>query len=70
MTAATAAAEGFRPLTAPYFVKKESAMLNAVVEDLKRGRIPFVLVEVAPGRVEIWRRNWISGEAGNEPRRP
>ncbi len=59
MTAATAAAEGFRPLTAPYFVKKESAMLNAVVEDLKRGGIEFTLIETAPGRTEVWRRGWV-----------
>ena len=59
MTAAQAAAQGYRALTTAYYVKKERDMMEAVVADMKRAGTPYLKIEVAPGRVEIWRRGWI-----------
>ena len=50
---------GFRQLTSPYNVVKEAEMLASVIASLLRGRVEFVLVEEAPGRVAVWRNNWI-----------
>ena len=59
MNAIEAAAAGYRPLTSPFFVKKESHLLASVVADMVRGGIEHLLVEEAPGRVAVWRNNWI-----------
>jgi hypothetical protein len=59
MTTTEAAAAGFRPLTATFFLKKEAHLLSAVVADMVRGGIEHVLIEEAPNRVAVWRANWI-----------
>ncbi len=59
MNATEAAAAGFRALTTAYHVRTESAMMESVVCDMKRAGTPYLKVEVAPGRVEIWRRGWV-----------
>lgn len=59
MNAAEAAAAGFRALTSPFHRRNEAALLAAVIADLERGGIVHELIETAPGRVEVWRANWI-----------
>ena len=55
---AAATAEGYRPLTTPYFAT-EIWMLNNVERDLQRGRIPYRLIHIAPGLTEVWRHGGI-----------
>ena len=59
MNAIEAAAAGYRPLTSPFYVKKESHLMASVVADMVRGGIEHLLIEEAPGRVAVWRNNWI-----------
>jgi hypothetical protein len=59
MTAAEAAAAGFRALTSPFHRRNEAAPLAAVIADMERGGIVHELIETAPGRVEVWRKNWV-----------
>jgi hypothetical protein len=61
-----ATTQGYRALTTAFHVRTESAMMESVVGDMKRAGTPYLKVEVAPGRVEIWRRGWI--EAVNPTR--
>jgi hypothetical protein len=55
---ADATEAGYRPLTIPYF-RTEAWMMNAVERDLQLGRIPYRLIEVAPGQTEVWRRGGV-----------
>jgi hypothetical protein len=59
MNTTEAADAGFRPLTSTFFLKRERHLLAAVVADMVRGGIGYVLVEEQPGRVAVWRANWI-----------
>jgi hypothetical protein len=59
MTAAEAAAAGFRALTSPFHRKTEAALLAAVVADMERGGIVHELIEDGPGRVSVWRKGWV-----------
>jgi hypothetical protein len=59
MTPAQATQAGYKALTTPFHVRTESAMMEAVVCDMKRAGTPYLKVEVAPGRVEVWRKNWV-----------
>ena len=56
---ADATAKGYRALTSTFFLKKEAELLAGVVADMVRGGINYILVEEAPGRVAVWRNNWI-----------
>ena len=49
------APDGYRPVTTPFALPGEQAMLDGVIADMKRGGIEFVLVEKGPG-IELWRR--------------
>ena len=49
-----AAARGFTALTTG-FHDSEAALLEAVLGNLRRGGIPFVLVTVGHGVREVWR---------------
>jgi hypothetical protein len=55
---ADATEAGYRPLTIPYH-RTEAWMLNNVERDLQRGRIPYLLIEVAPGQTEVWRHGGV-----------
>jgi len=55
---AEATAAGYRPLTIPYF-RTEAWMMNGVERDLQLGRIPYRLIEVAPGQTEVWRHGGV-----------
>jgi hypothetical protein len=59
MNTTEAADAGFRPLTSTFFLKRESHLLAAVVADMVRGGIEHLLIEEQPGRVAVWRSNWI-----------
>jgi hypothetical protein len=59
MTAAEAAAQGYRQLTSPYHHKREAALLDAVKRDLERGRIAYQVVEETPGHFAVWRKGWV-----------
>jgi len=58
MTAAEAEAAGFKALTTP-FAPNEGKLLAGVIRDIKRGRIPYLLVEVGPGQTEVWRQGGV-----------
>lgn len=47
---------GFRALTTGYKLPRQKQMIQNVLDDMKRGNIPAVLVEASDG-VEVWRRN-------------
>jgi len=49
-----AAARGFTALTTG-FHDSEAALLDSVLGNLRRGKIPFVLVTVGHGLREVWR---------------
>ena len=49
-----AAARGFTALTT-HFHDSEAALLEAVLDNLRRGKIPFILVTVGHGLREVWR---------------
>jgi hypothetical protein len=63
MTAAEAAAQGYRALTTSFHLRTEASMLEAVVGDMKRAGTAYVKIETAPGRVEVWRRGWVEAPA-------
>ena len=56
---AAATAEGYKPLTSTFYLKKEAELLAGVVADMVRGGIEHLLIEEAPGRVAVWRNKWI-----------
>ena len=49
-----AAARGFIALTT-HFHDSEAALMESVCNNLRRGKIPFVLVTVGHGLREVWR---------------
>ena len=53
-TAEEAAARGFTPLTTGFHIS-ETALMESVCNNLRRGKIPFVLVTVGHGLREVWR---------------
>ena len=53
-TAEEAAARGFTALTT-HFHDSEAALMESVCNNLRRGKIPFILVTVGHGIREIWR---------------
>lgn len=57
MTASEATAQGFHPLAGP-FNAAEGKLRDAVVRDMKRGGIPYQLVDEIGG-VSVWRRGWV-----------
>jgi hypothetical protein len=64
MTASEATAQGFHPLAGP-FNAAEGKLRDAVVRDMKRGGIPYQLVDEIGG-TSVWRKGWI--EALNQTR--
>jgi hypothetical protein len=57
MTADEATAQGFHPLAGP-FNAAEGKLRDAVVRDMKRGGIPYQLVDEIGG-TSVWRKGWI-----------
>jgi hypothetical protein len=55
LTQPDAIAQGFVPMTNPYFVPHEDWMLQNVINDMLRGSIKFTLVQVGTASVEVWR---------------
>ena len=55
---AEATEAGYRALTIGYF-PSEAWMMNNVERDLQLGRIPYRLIEVAPGQTEVWRHGGV-----------
>ena len=53
-TAEEAGARGYFALTTGFHIS-ESALLEAVLDNLRRGKIPFILVTVGHGLREVWR---------------
>ena len=49
-----AAARGYFALTTGFHIS-EAALLEAVLGNLRRGKIPFILVTVGHGVLEVWR---------------
>ena len=49
-----AAARGFIALTTGFHIS-ETALMESVCNNLRRGKIPFVLVTVGHGLREVWR---------------
>ena len=49
-----AAARGFIALTTGFHIS-ETALMESVCNNLRRGKIPFVLVTVGHGQTEVWR---------------
>ena len=49
-----AAARGFIALTTGFHIS-EAALMEAVCNNLRRGKIPFILVTVGHGVREVWR---------------
>ncbi|MBI5386781.1 MAG: hypothetical protein HZA90_19085 [Verrucomicrobia bacterium] len=60
MNTRTAKTAGYRALTVPYQVPKEQAMLDHVLEDMRRGNISHVLVKNRRG-LAVWRRGHVAG---------
>ena len=54
ITPEEAAARGFIPLTTGFHIS-ETALMESVCNNLRRGKIPFVLVTVGHGLREVWR---------------
>ena len=54
ITPQEAAARGFTALTTGFHIS-EAALLEAVLGNLRRGKIPFILVTVGHGVREVWR---------------
>ena len=53
-TAEEAGARGYFALTTGFHIS-ESALLEAVLDNLRLGKIPFILVTVGHGLREVWR---------------
>ena len=54
ITPEEAAARGFTALTTGFHIS-ETALMESVCNNLRRGKIPFVLVTVGHGLREVWR---------------
>jgi len=53
-----ATAQGMHPLAGFYHLAHERWMLDNLLADMRRGRIPVALVSFGPELVEVWRRPW------------
>ncbi len=56
LTEKAARKDGYHSMTKPYALPDESWMLANVVADMKRTGADFVLVEMKPEQVEVWRK--------------
>ena len=54
ITPQEAAARGFIALTTGFHIS-ETALMESVCNNLRRGKIPFILVTVGHGVREVWR---------------
>lgn len=46
----------YRAMTNPYVLPSERWMLDNVIADMQRCNADFVLVEIRPEEVEVWRK--------------
>jgi hypothetical protein len=63
----TAAATGYRPITTIYSMPSEAWMLEAVVRDMLRGGIEFVVVIEGPGARSVWRKGIVEQIWSDDP---
>ena len=50
---------GYEPLTVGYAIPRQQAMLDGVIEDMTRGAIEAVLVDIGGHELEVWRKGMI-----------
>jgi len=67
LSAKEAKAAGYSALTLPYQTPRETKALEAVLSDLRRGRIDACIVECGIGSFEVWRKYRIGTPGANHP---
>ena len=62
ITPSAAHNKGLRVLSGPYKPTTENWMIQQVIEDMDRGKIPHAVIETRDG-LEVWRSNhgWLVG---------
>jgi hypothetical protein len=65
MTEINAQVEGYRPLTTGYELPRERSLLDAVIRDMRRARVDFVIVYGFSIPPSVWRRG-MRGDADQE----